>query len=63
MKSLRALFGAAALASLAWGPALAEEKLSIDDLNLGEYWYGAQLTHEDLIGKVVLVEIWGSSIW
>ena len=36
------------------------DNVRVDELRLGEYWYGAQLTHEDLIGKVVLVEIWGS---
>jgi hypothetical protein len=32
----------------------------IDDLRLGEYWYAKDITKEDLAGKVVLVEIWGS---
>ncbi len=32
----------------------------IDDLNLGKYWYGSEVDHKDLRGKVVLVEIWGS---
>ena len=31
-----------------------------DGLNLGTYWYGVRLTKKELIGKVVLVEIWGS---
>lgn len=39
--------------------ALAEGE-HIRDLNLGEYWYGAQIDMNDLKGKVVLVEIWGS---
>ena len=34
--------------------------IEIGDLNLGTYWYGAKITHKDLIGKVVLVETWGS---
>ena len=41
------------------GPVTGGE-VRIDNLDLGEYWYGSQITHEDLIGKVVLVEIWGS---
>jgi len=32
----------------------------IDDLRLGDYWYGAEISQEDLVGKVVLVEMWGS---
>ena len=32
----------------------------IDDLNLGEYWYGAEIDKNELKGKVVLVELWGS---
>ena len=32
----------------------------IEGLNLGTYWYGAKITNKDLLGKVVLVETWGS---
>ena len=41
------------------GP-VAPGPIVIGDLRLGEYWYGAQLDKRDLIGKVVLVETWGS---
>ena len=49
-------------------PLLAEEgqgpgdtsNSTIDDLFLGEYWFGAPVEDEDLQGKVVLFEIWGS---
>ena len=34
--------------------------IQIQDLNIGTYWYGARITNKDLIGKVVLVETWGS---
>ena len=34
--------------------------IEIQDLNIGTYWYGAKITNRDLIGKVVLVETWGS---
>ena len=33
---------------------------TIDDLMIGEYWFGAKIEDEDLKGKVVLFEIWGS---
>ncbi len=33
---------------------------TIDNLRLGEYWYGAKISKKDLLGKVVLVELWGS---
>ena len=41
------------------GP-LKREDVRIDDLRLGQYWYGAPITENDLVGKVVLVELWGS---
>ena len=41
-------------------PTRSETEITIDDLNLGAYWYGAQIDASDLKGKVVLVEIWGS---
>ena len=36
------------------------DDITIDDLKLGTYWYGPQITKKDLLGKVVLVEIYGS---
>jgi hypothetical protein len=42
------------------GQGTADPKADIEDLSLGEYWYGAQIDKRDLLGKVVLVEIWGS---
>ena len=60
-----AVFGL--VAALVAAPLLAEEgqgqadpNAVIGDLNLGTYWYGASIDKRDLIGKVVLVEIWGS---
>jgi len=35
-------------------------KSTIKDLSLGDYWWGAEIEPEDLEGKVVLFEIWGS---
>ena len=35
-------------------------KSTIDQVNLGTYWYGAKIAKEDLKGKVVLFELWGS---
>ena len=35
-------------------------KSTVDQLRLGEYWWGAKISKEDLRGKVVLFEIWGS---
>ena len=32
----------------------------LERLSMGEYWYGAQVDLDDLRGKVVLVEYWGS---
>ena len=35
------------------------EAITLDDLNIGTYWYAPKITKKDLAGKVVLVEIWG----
>ena len=35
-------------------------RISIEDLSLGDYWFGAKISKEDLAGKVVLFEMWGS---
>ena len=67
MRALKNVITAAALVA-AVGLAVADsgqgpvkgDNVRIDDLRLGEYWYGAPLSQADLIGKVVLVEIWGS---
>ena len=42
------------------GQGPADPDAHVKDLNLGTYWYGAQVNKDDLRGKVVLVEIWGS---
>jgi hypothetical protein len=42
------------------GQGPADPDARTEGLQLGTYWYGAKITHEDLVGKVVLVEIWGS---
>jgi len=33
---------------------------TLETLNLGEYWFGAEISLEDLEGKVVLFELWGA---
>lgn len=53
-------FPGAALADEGTEPADEAETSTIDDLFLGEHWFGAEIEDEDLIGKVVLFEIWGS---
>jgi hypothetical protein len=50
----------AAVAAAEAGQGPADPDAKVEGLNLGTYWYGAKITHEDLVGKVVLVEIWGS---
>ena len=55
------LFPAAAMALAVFAsPTRPDTEITIEDLNLGKYWYGAQIDANDLKGKVVLVEIWGS---
>jgi hypothetical protein len=38
----------------------APDDITIADLNLGQYWAGPKVSNKDLLGKVVLVEIYGS---
>ena len=61
MRTLTIAFLAAlpVLAGAGQGPVDAGP-IQIKDLNIGKYWYGAQIDHNDLKGKIVLVEIWGS---
>lgn len=33
---------------------------TLENLKFGEYWFGKEVTHEDLEGKVVLFEMWGT---
>ncbi len=35
-------------------------KSTIDQLDLGTYWWGVEINKEDLRGKVILWETWGS---
>ncbi len=42
------------------GQGTAEPNTRVEGLNLGTYWYGSEIATQDLVGKVVLVEIWGS---
>jgi hypothetical protein len=41
-------------------PADDTSNATIESLFLGEYWFGAQIEEEDLKGKVVVFQIWGS---
>jgi len=53
------LVAAAALAGQGQGP-VDDGPIVIEDLKLGTYWAGADISIKDLQGKVVLVETWGS---
>ena len=65
----RTLCAAAVLACCAWWTygAIAGEgqgkltgEVRIEGVDLGTYWYGAKIDKKDLLGKVVLIEQWGS---
>jgi hypothetical protein len=60
MRILPVLLATAALAAGESGQGPADENARVEGLQLGTYWYGAKISQEDLAGKVVLVEIWGS---
>jgi hypothetical protein len=38
----------------------AREEVTIEKLDLGAHWHGAEISKKDLLGKVVLVTIYGS---
>lgn len=41
-------------------PSMAEAQVtSVDDIDLGTYWYGPQFSKEDLKGRVVFMKMWG----
>ena len=42
------------------GQGTAAPGATVEDLNLGTYWYGVDVDKRAIIGKVVLVEIWCS---
>ena len=36
------------------------ENVRIEGIDLGTHWFGAEIDRQDFVGKVVLVELWGS---
>ncbi len=48
------------LGAFANATATAPAKLQ-ESLSLGEHWYGPKITAKDLLGKVVLYEVWGKN--
>ena len=46
------------LAEQGQGPA--DDDAVIADLNLGDHWFGPEVSLKDLKGKVVLFEMWGN---
>lgn len=42
-------------------PVDADAGAAIEKIQMGEYWYGAQISKKDLLGKVVVLEIWGKN--
>ena len=51
--------GAVVLAADGQGP-VDPGPIKIEDANLGIHWFGPEISHKDLRGKVVLFEIYGS---
>ncbi len=41
------------------GQGPADDNAVLADLNLGDHWFGPEISHKDLKGKVVLFEMWG----
>ena len=54
------ILGTAFWARAGEGQGTAEPNSTTDRLDIGTYWFGAEVKKEDLAGKVVLLEIWGS---
>lgn len=36
------------------------DNVRIEGIDLGTHWFGAEIDRQDFVGKVVLVELWGS---
>jgi hypothetical protein len=60
MKKIALALLAAAFVLAPAAAAAPPDEIRIADLNLGEHWAGPKITKKDLLGKVVLVEIYGS---
>lgn len=60
MMLITTLLLAASLLSPGEGQGQGAPDARVDEFQFGEYWYGADIGHDELIGKVVLVELWGS---
>ena len=54
------ILGSAFWARADEGQGTAEPDATTARLNIGTHWFGAEVKKEDLAGKVVLVELWGS---
>ena len=57
--SLRHGFAAALVLATAVAAAPAASATTIQDLTLGDTWYGEPITQDGLKGRVVVVEFWG----
>ena len=55
-----ALTAIVALLSLSWTRIPAPPEGEIGQLRMGTHWMGVETNPKDLIGKVVLLEYWGS---
>jgi hypothetical protein len=51
--------GLTTLAFLASLAVAAQAEITLDNLSLGEHWYGDNVAVEDMQGRVVMVEMWG----
>ena len=48
------------LALLGLVPMLTAQSASqLDNIQLGQHWYGAPISKKDLLGKIVVLELWG----
>jgi cytochrome oxidase Cu insertion factor (SCO1/SenC/PrrC family) len=54
------VFGSAFHARADEGQGEADPNATTAGLDIGTHWFGAEVKKEDLAGKVVLVELWGS---
>jgi len=60
MRYLPALAITASIVLAGDGQGPADMSARVEGVRLGTYWFGAKLRHDDFVGKVVLVEVWGS---
>jgi hypothetical protein len=61
VKRIASMAGGLLLVVAAAGPARADDKVRVENLDLGPHWYGPRIEDKNkLVGNVVLFVLWGT---